>query len=148
VQLTLNAGDTEAGDLGALEYNTGSGWVTLPADGLVTVPAGMTEFDVRVPSTSDDVYEGPENFSIGVNGVGAVQGTDNGTATIVDDGTGPGPNPDDDRPVVSINDAGTVNEGETASFVVSLSNPAEMDVQVQLTLNAGDTEAGDLGALE
>ncbi|WP_039981468.1 hypothetical protein, partial [Vibrio sagamiensis] len=61
VQLALNVGDTEAGDLGALEYNTGSGWVTLPADGLVTVPAGMTEFDVRVPSTSDDVYEGPEN---------------------------------------------------------------------------------------
>ncbi|WP_039983752.1 Calx-beta domain-containing protein, partial [Vibrio sagamiensis] len=112
VQLTLNVGDTEAGDLGALEYNTGSGWVILPADGLVTVPAGMTEFDVRVPSTSDDVYEGPENFSVDVTGVGAVQGTDNGTATIVDDGTGPGPNPDDDRPVVSINDAGTVNEGE------------------------------------
>ncbi|WP_039991189.1 hypothetical protein, partial [Vibrio azureus] len=74
--------------------------------------------DVRVPSNSDDVYEGPENFSVDVTGVGAVQGTDNGTATIVDDGTGPGPNPDDDRPVVSINDAGTVNEGETASFVV------------------------------
>ncbi|WP_039983940.1 immunoglobulin-like domain-containing protein, partial [Vibrio sagamiensis] len=83
-----------------------------------------------------------------VTGFGAVQGTDNGTATIVDDGSGPGPNPDDDRPVVSINDAGTVNEGETASFIVSLSNPAEMDVQVQLTLNVGDTEAGDLGALE
>ncbi|WP_039991816.1 hypothetical protein, partial [Vibrio azureus] len=68
---------------GALEYNTGSGWVTVPADGLVTVPAGMIEFDVRVPSNSDDVYEGPENFSVDVTGVGAVQGTDNGTATIV-----------------------------------------------------------------
>ncbi|MCV5886886.1 hypothetical protein OFN71_27100, partial [Escherichia coli] len=102
VELGLNLGDTEAGDLGTLEYNTGSGWVAVPNDGVVTVPAGQTEFDVRIASIDDAVYEGPEDFSVTVTGIGAVQGSDTGTATIVDDGTGPGSDPDDDRPNVTI----------------------------------------------
>ncbi|CAH1521362.1 Calcium-binding protein [Vibrio owensii] len=148
VQLDLNLGDTEVGDLGTLEYNTGSGWVAVPVDGVVTVPAGLTEFDVRIASIDDEVYEGPENFTVDVTGLGAVQGTDTGTATIVDDNTGPGPDPDDDRPTVSISDAGTINEGDTANFIVSLTNVSEDDVQVELGLNLGDTEVGDLGTLE
>ncbi len=148
VQLDLNLGDTEAGDLGTLEYNTGSGWVAVPVDGIVSVPAGMTQFDVRIASIDDEVYEGPENFTVDVTGLGPVQGTDTGTATIVDDGTGPGPDPDDDRPGVTISDAGVINEGDTANFVVTLANVSEDDVQVELSLNLGDTEAGDLGSLE
>ncbi|MFH4526350.1 Calx-beta domain-containing protein [Vibrio diabolicus] len=148
VELSLNLGDTEAGDLGTLEYNTGSGWVTVPNDGVVTVPAGQTEFDVRIASIDDAVYEGPEDFSVTVTGIGAVQGSDTGTATIVDDGSGPGPDPDDDRPSVNITDAGTINEGETANFKVTLSNASEAETQVELGLNLGDTEVGDLGALE
>ncbi|MHA2710038.1 Calx-beta domain-containing protein, partial [Vibrio owensii] len=148
VELGLNLGDTEVGDLGTLEYNTGSGWVAVPNNGVVTVPAGLTEFDVRIASIDDEVYEGPENFTVDVTGLGAVQGTDTGTATIVDDGSGPGPDPDDDRPTVSISDAGTINEGDTANFVVSLTNASEDDVQVELGLNLGDTEVGDLGTLE
>ncbi|MDK9735619.1 calcium-binding protein, partial [Vibrio sp. B511a] len=148
VELGLNLGDTEAGDLGTLEYNTGSGWVAVPNDGVVTVPAGQTEFDVRIASIDDAVYEGPEDFSVTVTGIGAVQGSDTGTATIVDDGTGPGPDPDDDRPSVTISDAGTINEGDTANFKVTLSNASESTVQVELGLNLGDTEAGDLGTLE
>ncbi|HHF0516499.1 TPA: Calx-beta domain-containing protein, partial [Vibrio alginolyticus] len=148
VELGLNLGDTEVGDLGTLEYNTGSGWVTVPNDGVVTVPAGQTEFDVRIASIDDAVYEGPEDFSVTVTGIGAVQGSDTGTATIVDDGTGPGPDPDDDRPSVTISDAGTINEGETANFKVTLSNASESTVQVELGLNLGDTEVGDLGTLE
>ncbi|HGY9602585.1 TPA: Calx-beta domain-containing protein, partial [Vibrio harveyi] len=148
VQLDLNLGDTEVGDLGTLEYNTGSGWVAVPVDGIVTVPAGLTQFDVRIASIDDEVYEGPENFTVDVTGLGPVQGTDTGIATIVDDGTGPEPEPDDDRPTVSISDAGTINEGDTANFVVSLTNASESPVEVQLDLNLGDTEAGDLGTLE
>ncbi|MGI2996713.1 hypothetical protein, partial [Vibrio alginolyticus] len=130
VELGLNLGDAEAGDLGTLEYNTGSGWVAVPNDGVVTVPAGQTEFDVRIASIDDAVYEGPEDFSVTVTGIGAVQGSDTGTATIVDDGSGPGPDPDDDRPSVTISDAGTINEGETANFKVTLSNASESTVQV------------------
>ncbi|WP_010650256.1 immunoglobulin-like domain-containing protein, partial [Vibrio campbellii] len=76
VQLDLNFGDTEAGDLGTLEYNTGSGWVAVPVGGVVSVPAGMTQFDVRIASIDDEVYEGPENFTVDVTGLGPVQGTD------------------------------------------------------------------------
>ncbi|WP_191117400.1 Calx-beta domain-containing protein [Vibrio campbellii] len=148
VELGLNLGDTEAGDLGTLEYNTGSGWLVVPNDGVVTVPAELTEFDVRIASIDDEVFEGPENFTVDVTGLGVVQGVDTGTATIVDDNTGPGPDPDDDRPTVSISDAGSINEGDTANFVVSLTNASEDDVQVELGLNLGDTEAGDLGTLE
>ncbi|EDL69544.1 type I secretion target ggxgxdxxx repeat (2 copies) domain protein [Vibrio campbellii HY01] len=148
VELGLNLGDTEVGDLGTLEYNTGSGWLVVPNDGVVTVPAGLTEFDVRISSIDDEVFEGPENFAVDVTGLGAVQGADAGTATIVDDNTGPGPDPDDDRPTVSISDAGTINEGDTANFVVSLTNASEDDVQVELGLNLGDTEVGDLGTPE
>ncbi|NAW80972.1 calcium-binding protein, partial [Vibrio sp. V43_P6S15P86] len=148
VELGLNLGDTEVGDLGTLEYNTGSGWVAVPNDGVVTVPAGQTEFDVRIASIDDAVYEGPEDFSVTVTGIGAVQGSDTGTATIVDDGTGPGPDPDDDRPNVTISDAGTINEGDTANFKVTLSNASEVETQVELGLNLGDTEVGDLGTLE
>ncbi|MGU3807041.1 Calx-beta domain-containing protein [Vibrio diabolicus] len=148
VELSLNLGDTEAGDLGTLEYNTGSGWVAVPNDGVVTVPAGQTEFDVRIASIDDAVYEGPEDFSVTVTGIGAVQGSDTGTATIVDDGSGPDPDPDDDRPSVAITDAGTINEGETANFKVTLSNASEAETQVELGFNLGDTEAGDLGILE
>ncbi|CAE6907109.1 COG2931 [Vibrio sp. B1FIG11] len=148
VELGLNLGDTESGDLGTLEYNTGSGWLAVPNDGVVTVPAGLTEFDVRIASIDDEVYEGPENFTVDVTGLGLVQGTDTGTATIVDDGTGPDPDPDDDSPTVSISDAGTINEGDTANFVVSLTNASEAPVEVQLDLNLGDTEVGDLGTLE
>ncbi|QOV31330.1 calcium-binding protein [Vibrio diabolicus] len=148
VELGLNLGNTEVGDLGTLEYNTGSGWVAVSNDGVVTVPAGQTEFDVRIASIDDAVYEGPEDFSVTVTGIGAVQGSDTGTATIVDDGSGPGPDPDDDRPSVTITDAGTINEGDTANFKVTLSNASESTVQVELGLNLGDTEAGDLGSLE
>ncbi|EOX4806303.1 Calx-beta domain-containing protein, partial [Vibrio alginolyticus] len=148
VELGLNLGDTEVGDLGTLEYNTGSGWVAVPNDGVVTVPAGQTEFDVRIASIDDAVYEGPEDFSVTVTGIGAVQGSDTGTATIVDDGSGPGPDPDDDRPSVTITDVGTINEGDTANFKVTLSNASEAETQVELGLNLGDAEAGDLGTLE
>ncbi|WP_423840451.1 calcium-binding protein [Vibrio mytili] len=148
VQLGLNPDETEVDDLGTLEYNTGSGWASVPVDGAVTVPAGMTEFEVRIASNQDEVYEGPEDFSVTVTGIGAVQGSDTGLASIVDDGTGPGPDPDDDRPSVSITDAGTINEGNTATFTVTLSNASEDAVQVQLALNPEETEAGDLGSLE
>ncbi|WP_303621065.1 Calx-beta domain-containing protein, partial [Vibrio natriegens] len=144
VQLVLNLDETEVGDLGTLEYYTGSSWEEVPGDGIVTVPAGMTEFDVRIATIDDEVYEGPEDFSVTVNGLGAVQGTDTGLATIVDDGT----KTDDDRPTVSISDAGTIDEGNFATFTVSLSNASEAAVQVQLTLNPDETVAGDLGTLE
>ncbi|WP_404972986.1 Calx-beta domain-containing protein [Vibrio campbellii] len=142
VELGLNLGDTEVGDLGTLEYNTGSGWVAVPNDGVVTVPAGLTEFDVRIASIADEVFEGPENFTVDVTGLGAVQGSDTGTATIVDDGSGPGPDPDDDRPTVTSITSTNVNEGEAATLDVTLSNVSTTPTVVNMTLADGSAEGG------
>ncbi|WP_182053145.1 Calx-beta domain-containing protein [Vibrio sp. B1FIG11] len=142
VELGLNLGDTEAGDLGTLEYNTGSGWLAVPNDGVVTVPAGLTEFDVRIASIDDEVFEGPENFTVDVTGLGVVQGADTGTATIVDDNTGPGPDPDDDRPTVTSITSTTVNEGEVATLDVTLSNVSTTPTVVNMTLADGSAEGG------
>ncbi len=141
VKLTLNAGDTEAGDIGTLEYFDGTNWVGVPADGIVSLAAGTTALQLRVQTNDDSVYEGAESFSVAVTGQTGTTGTATGNATIVDDGTGPGPNPDDDRPSVSMSNAGTLNEGSTALFTVNLSAAADTATTVKLTLNAGDTEA-------
>ncbi|MCV3263026.1 hypothetical protein OGZ01_09360 [Vibrio harveyi] len=77
------------GDLGTLEYNTGSGWVAVPNDGLVTVPAGSTQFDVRIDTLNDAVFEQDEDFSVSVVGVGPVLGSDVGNATIIDNDAPP-----------------------------------------------------------
>ncbi|WP_279489192.1 Calx-beta domain-containing protein [Aeromonas veronii] len=131
VKLTLNAGDTEAGDIGTLEYFDGTNWVGVPADGIVSLAAGTTALQLRVQTNDDSVYEGAESFSVTVTGQTGTTGTATGNATIVDDGTGPGPNPDDDRPSVSITNAGTLNEGSTALFTVNLSAAADTATTVQ-----------------
>uniref|UniRef100_UPI002410FA0A Calx-beta domain-containing protein n=1 Tax=Vibrio splendidus TaxID=29497 RepID=UPI002410FA0A len=68
-----------------------------------------------------------------------------GTATS---GNGGGTNPDNDKPVLSVTDAGDVNEGTDAVFTVSLSNETEAPVVVNLapTTDGNYTaEANDLG---
>ncbi|MFA0688387.1 hypothetical protein AB4616_25015, partial [Vibrio sp. 10N.222.49.A10] len=66
-----------------------------------------------------------------MTGVTGVNGTDTSDLTITDDGTGPvdpgTPNPDD-RPSVSIEDSKSINEGSTASFDVTLTKAAAVDV--------------------
>ncbi|MDT3275129.1 retention module-containing protein, partial [Shewanella sp. SP2S2-4] len=118
----------------------------------VLIPAGQTSVNFNINTINDEVYEGAEDFTIKISNVSggnaAVGNNGSATTTIVDDGTGPGPNPDDDRPSVSITNAGTLNEGSTALFTVSLSAAADTATTVKLTLNAGDTEAGDIGTLE
>ena len=44
----------------------GENW-TQVIDGLVQVPAGTTTFFVGVPTTPDDIYEGPETFALEVS---------------------------------------------------------------------------------
>ncbi|KHT40538.1 hypothetical protein, partial [Vibrio sinaloensis] len=70
--------------------------------------------------------------------------------TIKDDGTGPGPGtPDNDKPTLSVTDAGDVNEGTDAVFTVSLSNETEAPVVVNLapTTDGYTAEAGDIGEM-
>ncbi|MCX0450312.1 Calx-beta domain-containing protein, partial [Aeromonas veronii] len=83
VKLTLNAGDTEAGDIGTLEYFDGTNWVGVPADGIVSLAAGTTALQLRVQTNDDSVYEGAESFSVTVTGQTGTTGTATGNATIV-----------------------------------------------------------------
>ncbi|MEF1301410.1 Calx-beta domain-containing protein, partial [Vibrio owensii] len=107
----------------------------------VTVPANDTTYTVTVNTTDDDVFEGPETFIL--SGSTSTQNTPaQGTGTIVDDGTGPDPEPDDDRPVVASISNATVNEGDPATLDVTLSNPSTTDRVVSMTLADGTADGG------
>ncbi|WP_104040125.1 Calx-beta domain-containing protein [Vibrio hyugaensis] len=107
----------------------------------VTVPANDTSYSVTVNTTSDDVFEGPETFTL--SGSTSTQNTPaQGTGTIVDDGSGPGPEPDDDRPVVASISNATVNEGDPATLDVTLSNPSTTDTVVSMMLADGTADGG------
>ncbi|PMO38065.1 calcium-binding protein [Vibrio sp. 10N.222.52.B12] len=107
----------------------------------VTVPANDTTYSVTVNTNDDDVFEGPETFTL--SGSTSTQNTPaQGTGTIVDDGSGPGPEPDDDRPVVASISNATVNEGKPATLDVTLSNPSTTDTVVSMTLADGTADGG------
>ncbi|MGR5433786.1 Calx-beta domain-containing protein, partial [Vibrio owensii] len=107
----------------------------------VTVPANDTTYSITVSTTDDDLFEGPETFTL--NGATAVQTTPaEGTGTIVDDGSGPGPDPDDDRPTVASISSTTVNEGDPATLDVTMSNASTTDTVVSMTLADGTADGG------
>ncbi|MFA0173023.1 hypothetical protein AB4424_23805, partial [Vibrio splendidus] len=129
----------EANDLGDMvvtyvDGNTQTQTLTVDGSGNVTIPAGVTAITVTVPTADDNVYEGDETFGLVVTESNDVtsNGTATGTATITDGGNGGGTNPDNDKPVLSVTDAGDVNEGTDAVFTVSLSNETEAPVVVNL----------------
>ncbi|WP_139245641.1 retention module-containing protein, partial [Halomonas sp. QHL1] len=158
-------GEIEANDIGSLTATIGGETVAVTDNGDGTfsfdVPAGTADgIAINVPTTDDSVFEGREDFTLsatlsGTTIAGDALGeadnlTDTGNATIVDDGSGPGTNPDDDRPGITVGDAGTVNEGSTAVFTVTLDEAAETDYAISFeTLTGGDNtaEASDIGAM-
>ncbi|WP_372372421.1 retention module-containing protein [Alcaligenes faecalis] len=165
VTLQLGHGSTDDGDI-ALDQppvvqlpNGDTVPVTQNSDGTYsfTLPPGVTDVTVTVDTEDDDVFEGEEDFTLTVTQEGETQnGTPvdkvqgEGTGTIVDDGSGPGPNPDNDKPTLSVTGGGVVDEGSDAQFTVTLSNPTEADVVLNLGITptgTNPTEAGDLGKM-
>ncbi|KJY66380.1 hypothetical protein TW78_24870, partial [Vibrio coralliilyticus] len=72
-------------------------------------------------------YEGDETFTL--SGASSSQtGTVSGEATIQDGGEGS----DNDRPDITVTGAGTVSEGEVATFSINLSNPVDHAVTLDL----------------
>ena len=142
---TAGGNTAESGDISSISsvtYQGTTGTVIIPqnGDGSFTIPEGVTSLKVSVPTTQDDVYEGPETFTLSatVDNSG-VDTTDTGTATIHDDGTNGSV---DDRPGISVNDL-DVAEGNTANFAVSLDEAADADVVVNLGLANGSAETDD-----
>ncbi|XGA79600.1 DUF5801 domain-containing protein [Halomonas sp. CH40] len=151
-------GDIDGDDVGIPTASIGGTGVAVTDNGDGTfsfdVPAGITDgIAISVPTSDDDVFEGPEALTLtatlsGETAAGSALPadlTDTGNATLVDDGTGtpddPNEEPDDDTPALTVADAGTINEGDTATFDVSLSNP--VDNATTLTFELGGDIDGD-----
>ncbi|MDV6251127.1 Calx-beta domain-containing protein [Vibrio sp. EA2] len=151
IELSLDDGSAIGGPSGAegVDYVNTTVLVTL-SDGTtqeiqvnedgtfsVSLPIGVQSFTVSLDSVADDIYEGPETFTL--TGATPEQETPvSGTATVLDDGTGPGPNPDDDRPEVASISSVSVNEGDPATFEVTLSNTSTTATSVSMSLAEDD----------
>ncbi|CAH1521365.1 VWFA domain-containing protein [Vibrio owensii] len=127
--------------------------LTVSDNGDVTIPAGITAIEVSVPTTQDEVYEGSESFGlIATESAGITSnGSAVGQANINDDGSVVGPTtPDNDKPTLTVDGGGNVDEGENAVFTVSLSNQTESAVVVNLSVetdgnySAEDNDLSDL----
>lgn len=100
----------------------------------VTFDPGETSKTVSVPILEDDVDESDEDFFVNLsNAVNASIADNQGIGTITDN---------DPTPDVLIDDV-TVNEGDTASFTVSLTNASSSDIT--LTIGTTDGSAASPG---
>ncbi|WP_157670977.1 retention module-containing protein, partial [Chitinibacter sp. GC72] len=158
VSLTLTTaggtGQAAAGDVDALEYFNGSNWVAV-VGGQVTIKAGDTSVQVRVPTTQDSVYEGAENFSLKADVAGV--GSATGVGTIVDDGrTGPNPPiglPDNDQPHVQsieqVPGSGKETGPVAVDFAITLDHASSTPTQVTLDLQGISATLGsDTGLVQ
>ena len=65
------------------------GTLAVSSAGVFTLPAGITSFTVKIPTTSDAVYEGAESFTLTANATSAyITDTDTASGSITDDGSG------------------------------------------------------------
>ena len=124
---TLGGGTATSG----IDYNapTFSNGVTYSAiTGLVTVPAGVTSFDVTVATINDTIYEGVyETYNLTVGGVTGVVGT------ITDN---------DAAPTISSVTAATQTEGVSLVHTVNLSSAASVATTHSFSLGGGTATSG------
>ncbi|MCZ8292037.1 MAG: DUF4347 domain-containing protein [Hylemonella sp.] len=139
---------------GTLQYFNGSTWLNYNPATPVPVPTGSTLLLVRTAVVNNDVYEGPEVFTLTATQVnGAAPLSASGQATIRDDGTGvifnasgaedPYAGRDDDR-ALQVNSL-EVNEGSPYAVFTVTGTP---NVNVTLSMNDGSATGGgtDYGA--
>ncbi|MGF1694067.1 cadherin-like domain-containing protein, partial [Vibrio lamellibrachiae] len=146
LNLSLGLGTAEDEDIGEAVVETNTGVIlTVEEDGTVVVPAGVTSLSVVLSTIQDDVYEGSESFSLNVESVSGLVGSGSVDSSIVDDGSGPGEEPDDDRPTLTVENSNNVVEGGSAVFGVELSNDVDGVLDYTFTLNVdGSAELTDL----
>ncbi|MCS0023032.1 tandem-95 repeat protein [Vibrio antiquarius] len=101
--------------------------------GYLIVPAGISSFEISIPTIDDLVVESSETIVLELGG-------ETGTATVLDN----------DSSELSVVDAGDVIEGTDAIFTVLLSNPVQEAVVVNLKSTTNDSytaEDVDLGTM-
>ncbi len=134
VALALNNGTATAGqDFAAtglqVSFDGGKSFGNI-AGSSVSVPAGVSGFQVRVPGLEDTVYEGNEKFTLQASSNGT---TVQGIGTICEN--------DQALRVVAVNSV-QANEGEALLFTVGLSGVSSTVTTVQLQLANGTATAG------
>ena len=110
--------------------------------GTVTIPAGTTSETISVIPVDDSDAEGDETIIIVLDNVTAGPAQiDNATATMI--------LVDDDMPRISITatDNGT-EDGDNASFLISLSMTATDDIEISYTLSGTAVDDTDYNALD
>ncbi|MGB2982393.1 MAG: Calx-beta domain-containing protein, partial [Candidatus Bipolaricaulia bacterium] len=116
-----------------VDYGTSDGTASQPGDytlssGTVTFLPGETSKPVTVPTIEDLIDEPDETFAVNLSNASNATIADLlGEGTIVDD---------DAAPTISVDDV-TVDEGDTATFTVSLSSPSAFAVTVDYGTSDG-----------
>ncbi|AVH26035.1 tandem-95 repeat protein [Vibrio diabolicus] len=101
--------------------------------GYLIIPAGISSFEISIPTIDDLVLESSETIVLELGG-------ETGTATVLDN----------DSTELSVVDVGDVIEGTDAIFTVLLSNPVQEAVVVNLKSTTNDSytaEDVDLGTM-
>ena len=118
---SIEAGDTaEANDFNAVS-------------GTVTFAPGETSQTFTVQTNVDAVYEGDETFTVTLsnNSEGSTIGDGTGVGTIIDGQS---------VPTVTITGPDSVPEAADATYIISLSGPAEEAVSVELATSEGSAQ--------
>ncbi|MFZ6801429.1 retention module-containing protein, partial [Undibacterium sp. Di24W] len=119
-------------DTGRQEFsvNGGASWSTL--NGPVTVPPGVSSFQVRIATLTDNLVEGAETLTLSA-----------GTSQNISPAAGTGTITESTLITVSISGPGDVNEGAgTVSYTISLSAASQLPVTVNYGTSNGTALAG------
>ncbi|PWC09241.1 hypothetical protein B4923_20565, partial [Brenneria roseae subsp. americana] len=115
--------------------------ITLTNGQTITIPVGQTEGSTTYPARSDDVLvQGDISQSVGIEGSsgGNYENLVHGDPTITTV-------LDNDVPVLTVSDAGEVNEGNAATFDMTLSKPVDNATTLTFTLGGGNITSADIG---
>jgi hypothetical protein len=172
IDLALSNESTEVGDFSPTlvvftDPTDPSGSALTVTNGRFMLPSGVTSVYVRVATSTDGVYEGPESFRLTAGFVDTMLkyvdpnaailvartgATASDTSTVTDDSFGrvygPGgvvteSTPTDQRPVLNVAGVDDVSEGSPAVFTLTVNRPSEHATDIDLALAHESTETGD-----
>ena len=139
-------------------YNDGTDHTLIvDSSGKFILPAGITSFNVNIPTLDDNVYEGAETFTLSASATSShINTSDTAVGTIKDDGTanngdnvndvGPNFDPnssDNDKPTISINNV-NVTEGDKAEFTILIDKLSTEDITFSLASADGTATIANL----
>jgi hypothetical protein len=108
----------------------GSSTITVAADGSFTLPAGVVDFTINVPTEDDSEFERSEYFTLNVAAASSyIDDTDTASGTITDDGTGIDGEDVDSDPL----DNNRVDDDRPIS-ITAFGIPGDYDLEVDPTL--------------